>query len=89
MPLLRRNAYRRPRFPGPWFVMLDDKGYEDGPHEASTFQHLGDGVWASQMPPGHPVFLRVTRQSGEHVWTVDGGGKEWHYRLLAVDPEVP
>lgn len=89
MPLLRRSRFKRPRFPGEWFVLVDDKGYAIGPYRSASFVDAGDGVWASQEAQNSPTFLRVTEQSGEHLWTQDGTGKDWHYRMVAVDPADP
>ncbi len=77
-------AFQTPIFPDKPFVLVDDSGADDGPFRPADFAHNGDGVWVAQTE-GHPVFLRITRQYGNEIWTQDGTGKTWHYRMVSID----
>lgn len=89
MPLLRRARakYRRPRFPrgAEWIVLVDANGAEDGPYRVADFAPLPDGTWVCQTLSGHARFLRVVEQSRDGwVTSLDGGGRPWRYRMVAV-----
>lgn len=87
-----RRKYRKPKLPTRWFVLVDDSGADDGPFRPRDFAHMGDGVWVAQTE-GHPVFLRIKRQKDNEIWSEDGAGKLWHYRIVpihrsAISPEL-
>lgn len=66
-------------------MLVDDSGAEDGPHHRDEFGHEGGNLWVKAGYGGHPVFLRIVRQQGDEIWSEDGGGKVWHYRMAGFD----
>ena len=82
--MARLLRYKKPRFPNSErFVLVDDAGIDDGPFYVSDFVHGGGGMWMAQTA-GRPVFFRITKQKGNEIWTKDGTGKTWHYRMVAL-----
>jgi hypothetical protein len=82
---MARDKYKRPSLPAQPFMLVDDNGVEDGPFRAEDFQPLPDsgGVWVTQTD-ARPTFLRVQRQRGDEIWTVDGEGVVHHYRIAVL-----
>lgn len=79
--------YQDPIFPEgcTHFLLIDDNGVDDGPYRVDDFaKNSNDGTWAAQTE-GRPLFLRIKRQSGNQIWTVDGAGVEHHFHITPVE----
>jgi hypothetical protein len=85
MPLLRRRTYKKPKWPPGRFMLVDDAGADDGPYEGSEFGHEGDNVWVRVGYGSHPLILRVVRQEGDTIWSLDGTGQEFRYQMVSID----
>jgi len=61
-----------------------------GAYGSSDFQRLPDGTYVCAGHGGSPLFLRSVRQDGQVLQVVDGGGREFTYRLVPCpDPTPP
>lgn len=86
--MARRRRYKEPQFPPGPFVLADDEGLEMGPLYAQWFDVLEDGTRVASRNGGRPVFLRITKQKGDVIWTLDGSGKEWKYHMIQLPESV-
>lgn len=68
-------------------MLVDDNGIDDGPFRVADFAPNEDGEWWAQTE-GRAVCLRITRQKGDEIWSVDGTGKSYHYRMVPVAQEA-
>jgi hypothetical protein len=86
MALLRRNKYKDERaLPQQPFFLVDPQGLEMGPYDPRNFGRNGapeeDGALVHATGEGSPLFLRITRQDGDKIWTQDSTGATWEYRI--------
>lgn len=87
MPRLR--PYKQPEFPdGEFYLSVNEGGYDYdlGRFKASDFvpYEPNKGAVMSIQPGERPVILRVTKQDGDKLHVVDGGGDRFVYTIVPV-----
>lgn len=90
MPL-RRKRYKKPPLPASEYFMIVDAttGVDLGAFETATFSEFEAGMWASSSPAGRPFFFRITKIEGDVVYSEDGGGRVFKYRLIPLTGSPP
>lgn len=84
-----QRRYLAPRFPdGPFCMDNADNGFPiglfSGGHDFLPFSD-NDGSVICQPPAERPVILRVIKQKGNVIHTLDGTGAEFRYRMTPIE----
>lgn len=83
-----QRRYLAPQFPdGPFRMENADDGFPvglfSGGHDFVPFDD--DGSVACQPLGERPVILRVVKQKGDVIHTLDGTGAEFRYRMTPIE----
>lgn len=59
-------SYLKPELPQGWFMLVDERGYDEGPFSDAMLTQVTDGseAWAL-VGEGRPNVLRVIQQDGD------------------------
>jgi hypothetical protein len=76
----RIRPYKTPAFPDVPFMLVEG-GAETGPYEANQFGVYDKNVHVLANGYSSPLFLRVIKQVGRVIRTVDGTGAVFEYEM--------